>query len=111
MENKASVQQNIIPGMISIAFKEGDDLNSLCARLTGYNTERFSAVALRMYTGEETIVTVYAVDKLKKAESSLPVHKFKLEISLKDFLNEIRQMNFTVSDDRYDLWDMEVINK
>ena len=28
MENKTSVQQNIIPGMISIAFKEGDDLMS-----------------------------------------------------------------------------------
>lgn len=110
----SSEQKNAMTGVVSVTFRDSDDFNALCCRLAGYNSERFRAVALRFYAGEETIITIYAQDKGKKVtngEDHLPVHKFKVEISFEKFFNEIRQMNFTISDHQFKLPEMEVINK
>ncbi len=114
MENTSLKQKNVMPGFVSVTFKENDDFNTLCARLAGYNAERFEAVALRFFSGEETIITIYASDRTRQSTSDehhLAVHKFKIERSLADFFQEIRQMNFTISNNQFEMWDMEVTNK
>lgn len=113
MENTWN-KNEVMPGSLSVTFRETDDFNSLCCRLAGYNGERFEAVALRFFSGEETVITIYARDKMKNAETPadrLPVHKFKIASSLADFFNEIRQLNFTISNTQFDLWEMEVTNR
>ena len=111
MQNE-SAEFQVMTGFVSVNFKESEDLNTVCARMAGYNAERFEAVALRFYSGDETIITIFAKDKLKEgATAHLPVHKFKVPCSLSDFFREIKQLNFTISNSRYDMWDMEVVNK
>ncbi|MBA2422561.1 MAG: hypothetical protein H0V61_04985 [Chitinophagales bacterium] len=107
-------QKDVMAGFVSVTFKENDDFNIFCARVAGYNAERFEAVALRFFTGEETIITIYARDKSRKTTSDehhLAVHKFKILQSMEEFFKEIRQMNFTISNSQFDMWDMEVTNK
>jgi hypothetical protein len=108
--------QTLAADAFNIVFKEGDTLNSVCARLAQYDTERFEAVALRFYSGDETFITVFAHDKFhgKNKESdntALPVRKFKITCSVESFLSEIQQLNFTVSVPEYSLDKMEVTNK
>ena len=113
MEN-AMNKNEVMPGSLSVTFKETDDFNTLCCRLAGYSSERFEAIALRFFSGEETIITIYARDKMKNTggpDDRIPVHKFKVQSSLADFFNEIRQLNFTISSTQFDLWEMEVVNK
>ena len=110
------VTTSFFPGAFSILLNEGDSLNDLGARLAGYNKERFEAVALRFYSGEETVVTIYAHDKFHRKNMEdgavkLPVHKFKINCTLESFFKEIQQLNFTVSSTEYVIDDMEVTNK
>jgi hypothetical protein len=110
----ASMENNVLTGFLSVTFKPGDEFNTFCSRLAGYNVERFEAVALRFFSGEETIITIFAADKMKMGTSPdghLPVHKFKIQCSLDEFFREIRQMNFTISTTKHDMWEMEVVNK
>ena len=75
MQNESADFQ-VMTGFVSVNFKESEDLNTVCSRMAGYNAERFEAVALRFYSGDETIITIFAKDKLKEgATAHLPVHK------------------------------------
>lgn len=108
--------QTLFPGAFNMIFKEGDTFNSVCARMAGYSTERFEAVALRFYSGDETVITVFAHDKfhrnsMEEGEARLPVHKFKVMGTIESFFKEIQQLNFTVADAAYDMDLMEVNNK
>ena len=114
MDEITGIDKNVIQGIVSVIPGENDDFNTLCSRLANYNSERFEAVALRFFTGEETIITIYAADRFRESAPDpdhLLVHKFKIECSPSDFFKEIRQLNFTISNKKYDMCDMEVINR
>ena len=107
-----------ISGGIHVTLSNGQTLDDLCTQyIDDYNPDRFEAVAIRLFAGRETIVTVYALDKTRQENSTildgkLPVKKFKLEyISVKEFLDFFEDFNFTITSGNYDLEDMEIINK
>ncbi len=106
-----------ISGGIHVTLSEGQTLDDLCTQyIDDYNPDRFEAVAIRLFAGKETIVTIYALDKTRQENSTskekLPVKKFKLEhISVRELLQFFEEFNFTLSSGNYDLEDMEVINK
>lgn len=107
-----------ISGGIHVTLSEGQTLDDLCTQyIDEYNPERFEAIAIRLFAGKETIVTIYALDKARQETSTtdlnkLPVKKFKLEhISVRELLQFFEEFNFTLSSGHYNLEDMEVINK
>ncbi|MDB5228944.1 MAG: hypothetical protein JWN78_3137 [Bacteroidota bacterium] len=107
-----------LEGAMSIKFKSRDSFNEYCAdHIPNYNTERFEILAIRVYHGRETSVTVYAVDKERMgrgnySEGKIPVKKFRLNnIRLMDLLPFIDECNFTLTTGIYPLADMEVVNK
>jgi hypothetical protein len=107
-----------ISGGIHVTLRSGQNLDDLCMQyIDGYNPDRFEAVAVRLFAGRETIVTVYALDKTRQDNSSnpeakLPVKKFKLEyLSVKELFDFFEEFNFTLSSGNYNLEDIEVINK
>jgi hypothetical protein len=105
--------QHDLSGHASVDFAGRDTFASFSEKLTGYNPERFSPVALRMFVQKgEPVFTLYAVDKSKKAEKGkLPVKKFKLRLSMIEMLTMIKRLDFTVTDGAYDLRDIVVTNK
>ena len=107
-----------ISGGIHVTLSEGQTLDDLCTQyIDDYNPERFEAIAIRLFAGKETIVTIYALDKTRQENSTidtnkLPVKKFKLEhVSVRELLQFFEDFNFTLSSGNYNLEDMEVINK
>lgn len=107
-----------ISGGIHVTLSEGQTLDDLCAQyIDDYNPDRFEAVAIRLFAGKETIVTIYALDKIRQESSTadsnkLPVKKFKLEqVSVRELLQFFDEFNFTLSSGNYNLEDMEVLNK
>ena len=107
-----------LAGRAAMDLFPGEDLNVLAANLVAnYNPRRFDAVAIRLFLqrGEE-IVTVYAVDKFKQDQNNypknrLPVRKFKLRISPREFLRYVKRFDLTLTNDAYDLQDILVMIK
>ena len=104
---------NDLVGVVSINLEDTRDFNSLGASLAGYSPSRFQAIALRVYMENTPIITVYAIDKDKKIpdRGRVPVHKFKIEMSLDELFYRIKNINFTVTEGDYDIENMEVVNK
>jgi len=103
-------------GAISVKFKPGKAFQDYCAKhIRDYDPERLEALSVRFYYGEETEVTVYAIDKdrLNGAPSGeVPVKKFKLQGSfLQHIVPLIAECNFTLTTGHYPLESMRVINK
>ena len=119
MENEQpfETRHHDLVGKAALDLRNRDDFNSFAAKFAGYDPNRFEPVALRVYVQDLTpIVTIYALDKSKQEDKSfpkdkLPVKKFKLEVDLKEFLRHIRMFDFTVSNEAYNIEDMQVINK
>lgn len=110
--------QGDLGGTMSVQFKYNNSLNDYCAKhIPNYDPDRLEALAIRLYYGKETIVTVYAIDKDRLEGTNftpekMPVKKFKLEFTfLKDILPFIEECNFTLTTGHYPLEEMEVINK
>jgi len=70
-------------------------------------------VAIRVFFGEESIVTIYAKDNDAPSQNGgkLRVHKFKREMNLNKLLNYTKNLNFTLSPGEFDIENMEVTNK
>jgi hypothetical protein len=105
---------NDLVGVVSINLEDSQDFNSLGASLAGYSPSRFQAVALRVYMENSPVITVYALDKERQKNAvngKLPVHKFKIEMSLDELFYRIKNINFTVTEGDYDIDNMEIINK
>lgn len=103
-----------ISGAISVKLRDSKTLEDLCLDvIPGYDPQRFEAVALRLFCGKETIMTIYALDKSHKdPDQKLPVKKFKLEhLTLEKLAQYCSEFNLTVTTGNYPLQDMEVINK
>jgi hypothetical protein len=104
-------------GKISAKFHANSGIETFCAKhILHYDSKRFHIVAVRVFAAKEFIVTVYLDDKLKEISTIHPgkilVKKFKIEnITATEFFDLIEAFNFTLSNDHYDLDNMEVINK
>jgi hypothetical protein len=105
-------------GATSLKFKPGVDINGYCAsRIPDFDANRFEVVAIRLYYGKETAVTLYARDKTRTVsmsgkEDKVPVRKFKLGlIFLQELLPYVEEMNTTLLTGNVSLDNMEVMNK
>ena len=81
--------------------------------MTGYNPIRYSPVALRMFMQKgEPVMTLYALDNMKrKNDGKLPVKKFKLRLKIEELFSMIKKFDFTVTDGKYDIGKILVVNK
>ena len=93
-------------------------LDDFCEQhILEYNRDRFEALAIRVYLGDETVITVYAVDKNRQENTTLntgtiPVKKFKITtLPVNELFSYCAGFNFTLSTGNYPMKDMEVINK
>ena len=107
-----------LSGKSSLDLFRREDLNSLASRLiSNYNPDRFDATALRFFVQKGTpVITLFAVDKMKQEgdnypNNKVPVKKFKIRISLPEFMKRIKRFDMTLSNDAYDIGDMLVVNK
>lgn len=118
MNQEVPFDHHGISGGIHVTIQEGQTLDDFCMQyLDEYNPDRFEAIAMRLFAGRETIVTIFALDKTRQENSSdtngkLPVKKFKIEfVSVKEVFDFFEEFNFTISSGNYNLEDMEIINK
>jgi hypothetical protein len=107
-----------IEGKLTVNMANNQSLDDLCAAyIPDYNRDRFEAFAIRLFLGDETVITIYAVDKNRQEGSNfsagkLPVKKFKLiNISLPDLFSYCGSFNCTLTTGNHEIDDMEVINK
>jgi hypothetical protein len=104
-----------LAGHASVDFPGRVSFQDFAVRLTGYNPDRFSPVALRFFVQKgEPVITLYALDKSangKENKGKLPVKKFKSKVTLQDLLQLVKRFDFTVSDGEYDLSELLVKNK
>jgi hypothetical protein len=105
-----------LKGFISFT-PDPQGLTALCKKhIAGFDPERFEIVAIRLYSGAEYVLTIYAADKLDNGsqvhEGKFPVKKFKLStVTPAELFEMTGAFNFTVSNGAYDISDMEVTNK
>ncbi len=107
-----------ITGGISVKLRKNTSFDDFCAKhLPTYDPDRFEAVAIRLFSGEESIITVYALDKSRQEGSNynpekLPVKKFKIHtLDPASIFSLFEEYNFTLQVGNYDIKDMEVMNK
>ena len=118
MEKDTHIQHGDISGNIAVKFANGQTLDDFCVQhIADYNRDRFEAIALRIFLGNETVLTVYAVDKKRQEGSTfnpgkIPVKKFKINtLSVTELFSYFESFNCTLSTGNYQIEDMEVINK
>lgn len=109
---------NNLSGIAAITFANDITLDDFCSEhIPSYNKERFRAIAVRLFEGNETIITIYALDKMKQYDDNydagkIPVKKFKLDIfSVKDIFRYCDSFNCTLTTGEYPVAEMQVINK
>ncbi len=107
-----------ISGGISIKLRNNTTVDDFCiSYIPDYNADRFEAIAIRIFSGKEFIVTIYALDKYRQEGNTykpnkIPVKKFKiLTLSTAQVFQLFEEFNFTVSTGNYTITDMEIINK
>ncbi len=118
MEEEVNYTHEDLKGEFSVKLANEQTLDDFCAEhIPEYNKDRFEALAIRLYVGGETVITVYAVDKTRQETSSgtpgkVPVKKFKITtMKMIDILSYCSGFNCTLSTGNYAIEDMEVINK
>lgn len=118
MEDELRFPEEGISGNISIKMANGQTLDDFCFQhIPDYNRDRFEALAIRVFVGDETIITIYAVDKKRQegtsfGENKIPVKKFKLTtVPLSELFSYCSSFNCTLSTGNYPLENMEVVNK
>ena len=118
MKQQPAFTPQQLTGDLSILLANDQTLDDFCAsHILEYNRDRFEAIAIRIFVGDESIVTVYALDKIRQENTTLhpdkiPVKKFKLEdIPLHELLTFCQGFNCTLSTRNFALDAMEVINK
>lgn len=107
-----------LKGRISLKLHPNKTLEEFCEKkFENYNRDQFEAVAIKFHYGEEILVTLYALDKVRQEGSTfnpdkLPVKKFKSgSFELYDILLFVKEFNVTLATGNYELEDMEVVNK
>lgn len=107
------IRFNDLIGIASINLKEETDFNKLSAEIAGYDPQKFTAVALRVFIEAKPVVTIYAKEKSTEVsdEEKLPVHKFKKVIGFEELFSKFKEFNFTVTTGEYEIDNMEVVNR
>ncbi|MBA3664232.1 MAG: hypothetical protein H0W61_08495 [Bacteroidetes bacterium] len=107
-----------LSGKLSLTFRKNKTFLEFCEKnFNNFNPDQHEPVAIRLFHGMETIVTLYALDKVRQEgtnydQQKIPVKKFKsITLTLIDILPYVMEFNFTISEGNYDIEDMEVINK
>lgn len=90
-------------------------VQQLCIQfIPGYDITRFKVLAIRVFAGEEFIITVFAADAFHQpifGEVS-PVKKFKLNnMKPSDIFSIMNDYNFTLFDKESEVEEMIVVNK
>jgi len=118
MDNEFNFQHGDIAGAIAVTLANGQTLEDVCEKyIANYNRDRFEAIAIRVFIGKESVVTIYALDKHRQEGSTynsekLPVKKFKLTtIPVSELFSFCDSFNFTLSTGVHHIEDMEVMNK
>jgi len=121
MQPQFETAHSDLTGTAAIKFVNGITLDDFCfEHFANYNKDRYRAVAVRLFEGSETVITVYAIDKMHQYENSdnkfdagkMPVKKFKLNfLSVTDLFRYCDSFNFTLTVDGYPVEEMDVINK
>lgn len=102
-----------LAGHASVDFHGRMNFSSFAEKITGYNPQRFSPVAFRLFMQKgEPVLTLFALDNTKTKENGkLPVKKFKLKMNFNELFSFIKKFDFTVSDGKFDINDIVVTNK
>jgi hypothetical protein len=102
-----------LSGHASVDFPGSTTFSTFAQRLTGYNADRFSPVALRVFVQKgQPVMTLYALDNSKKSEDGkIPVKKFKLKMDFAELFSMVKKFDFTVSDGMHDISEIVVTNK
>lgn len=118
MQQELHFEHGDMTGAISITLANGLTLDDFCVQhIAEYNCDRFEAFAIRLFFGKETVITVYAVDKIREENSDLKakkiaVKKFKINtIPVNELFSYCAAFNCTLTTGNYNLEDMEVMNK
>jgi hypothetical protein len=118
MQPEFNTEHSDLSGSASVTFANGITLDDFCAQhIPTYNRDRLQAIAVRLFEGNETVITVYALDKMRQFEGNsdagkIPVKKFKLDmLSVKELFSYCGSFNCTLTTGAYPVEEMEVINK
>jgi hypothetical protein len=118
MKHELHFEHGDLTGEISVTLNEDQSLDDIFMNyIHDYNRDRFEAIAARIFFGKETIVTLYAIDKLRQEDSTvpegkIPVKKFKIiDIPIQELLPKIAAFNCTLGTNNYPLEAMEVVNR
>ena len=118
MEQQLNFTHEDLQGTFSVKLANDQTLDDFCAsHVADYNRDRFEAIAIRLYVGAETTITVFALDKTRQENSTimidkLPVKKFKITtLPMAELFSYIEGFNCTLTTGTHPLEDMEVINK
>lgn len=118
MQQELNFEHGDMTGAISVSLANDLTLDDFCAQhIIDYNRDRFEAFALRIFLGKETVITVYATDKLREEDSDLDtakiaVKKFKINtLPVNELFSYCAALNCTLTTGNYNLADMEVMNR
>jgi hypothetical protein len=115
--DNAPVITGYIRGAADVKLKDGESLNTVCGRIIpNYNLDRFEAIAIRIYFGKESFMTVYALDKTHKStvpldDKKLPYKKFKLQMPAERIIQLFSNINLTIKKGDHHIEEIEVLNK
>jgi hypothetical protein len=117
LDSESNIKDDL-GGVMSVKFTPGNHFNEYCAKhIDNYDPLQFEILAVRVFYGKETIVTVYAIDRARlkgttHSPGKMPVKKFKLKAPfLKDIIPFIEECNFTLTTGLVPLERMEVENR
>lgn len=118
MEQQLNFTHEDLQGTFSVKLANDQTLDDFCTQhIAEYNKDRFEAIAIRLYVGAETVITVFALDKTRQDNSTvnidkIPVKKFKITtLPISELFSYVEGFNCTLGTGNYQLEDMEVINK
>ena len=118
MQHELNFEHGDIRGDIAVTLANEQTLDDFCAQhIMEYNRDRFEAFAIRVFLGKETVITVFAVDKVRQEDSDLnnekiAVKKFKITtLPVSELFSYCASLNFTLTTGNYPLEHMEVMNK
>ncbi len=118
MKEELKFEHGDIRGNIAVTLANNQTLDDFCAQhILDYNRDRFEAFALRLFLGKETVITIYAVDKVRQEDTDISkdkvaVKKFKINtIPVNELFSYCASLNFTLSTGTFDLENIEVMNK
>jgi hypothetical protein len=114
-KTKFAGKEHDLSGYAALDFSGKDSFASFAVKFANCDPQRFEPLALRFFIKKnEPVITLYAMDRKKQEENKLPkrklpVRKFKLTVSFNDFLKQIKQFDFTLTEKNVDVGQFPVV--